>query len=320
MANESIPGRRRALVTGASGYIGSQLARRLVADGWDVHVLVRPGSDLSALAAVSDALTVHIVAGDTTDLTAVVRAAAPDAVFHLAAAFVAQHRQEDVATLVGANLLFSTQLLEAMAANGVRLLVNTGTAWQHFGNRAYDPVNLYAATKQAFEAILAYYVNACGFSAATLALFDTYGPHDPRPKLMKALWNATLEGGRLAMTSGGQLLDMVYIDDVVEAFLAAELSLRDAGPVQLRYGVSSGAPMRLKELVTAFEQASGVRLDVGWGERPDRPRDVMTAWTDFVPPPGWKARVGFVEGVRRSAEAERLTPAVHTLEGRSHLR
>lgn len=287
---------RRALVTGASGYIGSRLARRLVSDGWEVHVLLRPGSQFDLPAQVA----IDRIGLETGELAEAVRRAAPDAVFHLAAAFVAEHTLEDVAPLVQANLLFGTQLLEAMRVNGVRLLVNTGTAWQHFGNRDYDPVNLYAATKQAFEAILAYYVNAHGFAAATLALFDTYGPGDTRPKLMRALWQAAARGTPLAMTSGEQLLDMVFVDDVVEAFLAAELALRGSGPVQCVYGVSSGVPLRLKELVASFEAATGVRLDLAWGARPDRARDVFVPWTGFKAPPGWQARVPLLEGIRRS--------------------
>ncbi|KQQ94941.1 NAD(P)-dependent oxidoreductase [Massilia sp. Leaf139] len=292
---------RRALVTGASGYVGSQLARRLVEEGWEVHVLLRPGSSLDALAPVIDKLTVHRFDGGTAALAHIVREAAPDAVFHLAAVFLAQHRPDEIEALIEANVLFPTQLLEAMAANGVRIFVNTGTAWQHFENRAYDPVNLYAATKQAFEALLAYYVNGLGFSVATLALFDTYGPQDPRPKLMSALWKAAASGAALSMSSGEQLLDMVHIDDVVDAYLATERALRTAGPVQLRYGVSSGAPLRLKELVAAFEAALGARLQVRWGARPDRPRDTLRAWTDFEAPPGWQPRVPFAEGLRRSA-------------------
>ncbi|MFC5509959.1 NAD-dependent epimerase/dehydratase family protein [Massilia jejuensis] len=291
--------KRRAFVTGASGYVGSRLARRLAADGWDVHVLLRAGSSLDALEGV--ALTVHRFGGAAPELVEIVREAAPDAVFHLAALFLAQHRPEQVDALVQANILFATQLAEAMAANGVRILVNTGTAWQHFGNRDYDPVNLYAATKQAFEAILSYYVNAHGLSVATLALFDTYGPHDPRPKLVSALWQAARTGAALSMSSGEEVLDMVYIDDVIEAFLAAELSLRAAGPVQLRYGVSSGAALRLTGLVAAFERATGLHVDARWGERPCRPREVMQPWTSFSPPPGWQPRVALEEGLRRSA-------------------
>ncbi|QNA88228.1 NAD-dependent epimerase/dehydratase family protein [Massilia sp. Dwa41.01b] len=195
--------------------------------------------------------------------------ARPDTVFHLAAAFVAEHVPGDIDRLVHANLLFATQLLEAMRVNGVRLLVNTGTAWQHYGNRDYDPVNLYAATKQAFEAILAYYVNAHGFIAATLALFDTYGPGDERPKLMRALWRAAREGRPLAMSSGRQLLDLVYVDDVVDAYLAAESALREGGAGHRHYGVSSGAPLPLRDVVAAFEQAAGVSLDaLGRTRRP----------------------------------------------------
>lgn len=292
---------RRALVTGASGYLGARLACRLAAEGWNVHVLLRPQSSQARLAEIADAVTVHRDGGTTPDLVRIIGQAAPDAVFHLAAAFVAEHRLEDIDTLVQSNVLFSARLLEAMRVNGVRLLVNTGTAWQHFGNRDYDPVNLYAATKQAFEAILAYYVNAHGFSAATLALFDTYGPDDERPKLMRALWQAAVKGTPLAMSSGEQLLDMVYVDDVVEAYLAAERALREAGPVQRTYGVSSGTPLRLKELVAAFESAAGVRLDARWGARPDRAREVREPWAGFAAPPGWRARVGLAEGIRRSA-------------------
>jgi nucleoside-diphosphate-sugar epimerase len=291
--------RRRALVTGASGYVGLRLARRLAAVGWEVHVLLRACSNAAALAGA--AFTVHRFSGETDDLVQILGRAAPDVVFHVAAAFVAEHGPGDVAPLVQANLLFSTQLAEAMRVSGVRTLLNTGTAWQHLGNRDYDPVNLYAATKQAFEAILAFYVNAHGFRVATLALSDTYGPDDMRPKLMTALWRAARSGEALAMASGGQLLDMVYVDDVVDAYLAAERALRTAGPVQLQYRVSSGAPLRLTELVAAFEAAAGVRLDVRWGARLDRQREMLVPWTGAMPPPGWQARVLLADGIRRSA-------------------
>jgi len=287
----------------------------LAAAGWDVHIVLRSRSSSTQLQALGDRMTVHRVGDDGTGLGEAMRLAAPDAVFHLAAMFVAEHRSSDLAPLVQANLLFATQLLEAMRSCGVRLLVNTGTAWQHFGNRDYDPVNLYAATKQAFEAIATYYVNAHGFAVATLVLFDTYGPDDTRPKLMRALWDAASSGAELDMTSGGQLLDLVYIDDVVDAFLAAERTLRDGGAVQRRYGISSGQPLSLRQLVATFEDAVGVRLQVKWGARPDRTRDVFVPWTGFDAPPGWRPRVALRDGLRRSMPPNlkrRKTPRLET--------
>ena len=296
--NEAPP--RRALVTGASGYVGSHLARRLLAAGWEVHVLLRAGSALP-ITTTAPALIVHRFGGDTADLVRIMQQAAPDVVFHLAAVFVAEHRPQDVAPLVQANLLFATQLAEAMRLAGVRMLVNTGTAWQHYGDRDYDPVNLYAATKQAFEAILAYYINAHAFRVATLVLFDTYGPDDARPKLMTALWRAARSGERLAMSSGRQLLDLVYVDDVVDAYIAAADALRMAAPGQVHYRVSSGAPLRLTELVAAFEAAAGVPIAADWGARPDRPREMLLPWTGCAPPPGWQPQVALADGIRRSA-------------------
>ena len=280
---------RRALVTGVSGFIGSHLARRLLAAGWEVHVVVRAGSRVDAPPAVVR----HVHDGSTRGMVDLVARAQPTVVFHLASCFLAQHRPEDIETLVASNLLFSTQLVEAMVANHVDYLINTGTSWQHYEDSEYRPVNLYAATKQAFEDILAYYIDAHGLRTVTLALFDTYGPGDPRQKLVSLLWKTALTQEPLSMSPGQQLIDIVHVDDVVEAFVLAAGELLKLEKGHVRYGVSSGSPRRLIDLVADFEKTTGLKLPITWGGRPYRPREVMVPWTQYASVPGWKPKVSF---------------------------
>lgn len=286
---------RRALVTGGTGFIGSRLIGRLLEEGWDVSALVLPGPQVCPL---DHRVTSHELDGSTATVVRAVNDARPDAVFHLASLFLAEHRPDQVEPLISANVLFGTQLLEAMdAAGGTPTLINTGTSWQHYGGAAYDPVCLYAATKQAFEDIAAYYVNARGLRMVTLQLFDTYGPGDPRPKLFHALRTAATEGRVLEMSAGEQLIDLVHIDDVVEAFLIA--SARGA---RLRPGtsevwaVSSPARLTLRELVERWRSITGLPLEVHWGGRPYRPREVMLPWCGPVLE-DWVPKVGLDEGI-----------------------
>ncbi|MEJ2632456.1 MAG: NAD(P)-dependent oxidoreductase [Acidihalobacter sp.] len=296
--SNSVAKDRRALVTGATGFIGSHLVRRLLVEGWSVHVIVRPETDRGALSDLGGAVEIYEHDGTTEGMIRLVKEAAPDVVFHLASLFLAQHRVEDVARLITSNVLFSTQLVEGMLANDVRMLVNTGTSWQHFEDAPYNPVNLYAATKQAFEDILDYYVNAHGLRVITLALFDTYGPNDPRPKLISLLWKTALEQTPIAMSPGLQKIDLVHVDDVVEAFVLSASMLERQTLGHERYGVSSGAPMRLVDLVDAFERATGCeKLPIEWGGRPYRPREVMEPWQSYRTPPGWTPHISFAEGI-----------------------
>jgi nucleoside-diphosphate-sugar epimerase len=297
--------RRRALVTGATGYIGSNLTRRLVAEGWNVHVVVRMSSRLDKLDSIRSSITIHQHDGSTGDMIRLVGDARPAVVFHLASLFLAQHRLEDVEAMISSNLLFSTQLAEAMAANQVKHLINTSTSWQHYENAEYNPVNLYAATKQAFEDILDYYVAACGLRVMTLALFDTYGPNDSRPKLVSLLWNAVLNQDTLAMSSGEQMIELVHIDDVVNAFIIGATQLEWQTEGHARFAVSSGAPLRLIELVTAFEKATGFNLSIKWGARPYRPREVMIPWSNYNTLPGWKPTVLFAKGIVQARPASK---------------
>lgn len=288
---------RRALVTGATGYIGSRLVSHLLNGGWEVHVVVRTQTGVHALQPVLGRITVHRHDGSMKGLLALVAQARPHTVFHLASLFLAQHQAEDVDALIASNLLFSTQLAEAMVRHGVLELVNTGTAWQHHENNDYSPVNLYAATKQAFEAVLAYYVQAQHLKVCTLALFDTYGPGDPRPKLISLLWKTALGETPLPMSPGEQLIDLVHIDDVMTAFAEAARLLPQQAEGHSRYGVSSGAPLPLKALVLAFERATGCAVPIVWGGRPYRPREVMQPWTDYRRLPGWQPQVPFETGI-----------------------
>lgn len=288
---------RVALVTGATGFVGSHLVRRLVQDGWQVHIVIRPASVLPQDPEFMR-ISAHVHDGTTDGMIHIVGESKPDVVFHLSSLFLAQHQSRDVESLITSNILFSTQLLEAMSAQGIRSLVNTGTSWQHYNNEDYNPVCLYAATKQAFETILTYYTEAAGLRAATLQLYDTYGPDDRRRKLFALLRDAAETRTPLLMSPGDQLIDLVYIDDVIEAYARAAAILQ-GGEIEGHrvYAVSSGASLKLKDLVGVYSQLCGRQVPVEWGARSYRTREVMVPWNRGHALPGWQPRVGLEEGI-----------------------
>jgi nucleoside-diphosphate-sugar epimerase len=287
------------LLTGGTGFIGNRLARRLVEEGHQTHLLVRRKTSLAALGHSRRHLKIHRAAESYAGIKAAVEKAKPDVVFHLASLFLAQHRPYDIRPLIEANILLGAELVEAMTATGCSRLVFAGTSWQHFQDAEYDPVCLYAATKQAFEALVKYWVAVSPLKAIALKVFDTYGPSDPRKKLISLLTDLALTGSVAEFSPGDQFVDLVHVDDVVEAFLAAErrTRLQPAGTLE-SYAVTSGAPRRLRELVERFEAVSGRRLKIKWGARAYRPREVMVPWRHGVPVPGWQPTISLEEGFR----------------------
>jgi nucleoside-diphosphate-sugar epimerase len=163
-------------------------------------------------------------------------------------------------------------------------------------------VCLYAATKQAFEAVLEFYIDAHALRAITLKLFDTYGPGDPRPKLLSLLQKATATGAPLDLSPGEQLINPVYIDDVVEAFVLAGKRLLDGAPAgKEEYAVSSRHPLSVREFAAAYASASGRGLELRWCAQPYRAREVMVPWNTGASLPGWSPKVTLEEGIRRIA-------------------
>ncbi|MQG88236.1 MAG: NAD-dependent epimerase/dehydratase family protein [SAR202 cluster bacterium] len=173
----------RILITGASGFIGGHLVNKLLTQSHEIHALTRQETNLGLFGESLDKIACHQHDGSTISILEIIEQTKPDAVIHLASLFIGEHRTEDVQGLISSNILLSTQLVEGMCQNNVRLLINAGTSWQHYQNNEYSPVNLYAATKQAFRSVLKYYVESTDIMVVNLELFDTFGPNDRRGKI-----------------------------------------------------------------------------------------------------------------------------------------
>ena len=293
-------GIKTVLITGGTGFIGSYLTQRLVNDGLKVHLIIRPNSNAELLKNLKNKLKLYMYDGTTDTMMKIINDSRPDIVIHLASLFKVDHSPIDIEPLINSNILLGLRLVEAMVKNNVYHLINTGTSWQHYKNKGYNPVNLYAATKQAFEDLIKFYVEAADLKVITLKLYDTYGPNDPRNKLFGLLRKVAETGEPLAMSQGEQLIDLVYIDDVVDAYLVAAHRLK-TGVVfgHERFRVTSGKAISLRKLVGLYEESNNVKLNIQWGGKPYRPRELMMPSNAEMVLPEWYPHIGLREGIKR---------------------
>jgi len=293
----------RALVTGATGFVGGHLTRRLLAAGWEVDALTRTTSRREHLPAAVLPLPIPPTARALAETLSGRR---HDVVFHLATLFRGIHAVDDVEPLIAANVLFGAQLAEALAAAPPKVLLTAGTAWQYDHRGEYRPAALYAATKMAFEDILRFYADRRLFPVPVVNLFDTYGPEDRRGKLVAALVSAAHRGVPLEMSPGEQLIDLLHVDDVTSALMQAARAGSTA-----RWSVwsaSSGDPVTLRALVGRLERALGMPVPVAWGAREYRAVEMFEPFIAGPRVPGWSPTVDPEAGLREVFGSAAATP------------
>ena len=288
----------RALVSGVTGHLGSELARQLHIAGVEVHGLTRAGAAIPPES--DDSIELHSVDGSTQNLIAVLCAVRPDIVFHLAGLARRAHRSEDVSPFIAANISFGTQLLEGMRACRCKRFVTAGSYLQHFKGDVPHPLNLYAATKQAFETLIEYYADAFDMSAVRLTLCDIYSERDTRPKLMTDIAAAWAGDSSLTLRSAEAYVDLIHVQDAACAFMhIANLLETHAIPERAltRYSVSSGHDTTATELIQIFERIGHRRLTVHRAASAPAVRDMKPWRGDGVP--GWAPRISIDEGIGR---------------------
>ena len=203
------------LVTGATGFIGTNLTRELRKQH-HLFILGQFDGDPEKLG-----LPGIIMTDDIQRLADYIKDNKIEGVIHLASLYLTVHTPEQVKDLVSSNVYFGTAVLEAASLTGcVKWFLNTGSIWQNYNTKGteYNPVNLYAATKQAFIDMAKYYSDVFGIKFCTLKLCDTYGPNDTRKKIFKLFKDYSESGEVLKMSPGEQLIDLIYITDITAGF------------------------------------------------------------------------------------------------------
>jgi UDP-glucuronate 4-epimerase len=311
----------RVVVTGAAGFIGMYVSKRLLERGdavlgvdsltpyYDVSLKERrvallreqPGFafervDLAQREAAKDLL----------------RAARADRVVHLAAQPGVRYSLEAPHAYVDANITGFLNVLEACRHTPVRHLVYASSSSVYGANtkvpfsvadRADRPVSLYAATKRANELMAHTYSHLFGIPATGLRFFTVYGPWG-RPDMAPMLFTkAIFEGRPIRVFNGGDMRrDFTYVDDIAEGVVRVldRPPAPDGGASHRVYNIGSSAPVDLLRFIAVLEKEIGLKARLE--SAPMQPGDVQATFadvTDLEREFGFRPTTGLEEGIRR---------------------
>ncbi len=269
--DRSEPADRSVLVTGASGFVGSHLVRRLVRDGFRVHVICRPQSNFWRLTDMLPEIDRHVAAlEDPVTLRRVVNVVRPHGIFHLASATVVAGSAAAAAELVTVNLLGTVNLLDACEDVDYRAFVSTGDSFEYSAGSAplsesdaCRPNTLHGITKLAATLHAQAMAAAHARPIVALRLFSTYGPGDHPKRLVPRVIAGALSDTKLTLSRPDIARDWVYVEDLVELYLeAAARASEKAGGV---FNAGSGESTNLGEIVQVILRLTGSSAEAGWG-------------------------------------------------------
>ncbi|HET59691.1 MAG TPA: SDR family NAD(P)-dependent oxidoreductase [Chloroflexi bacterium] len=285
---------KRVLVTGASGFLGQHLLRRLAATGAQVSCSVF--SDESSR---SKRLTEHctLLRADIRDQESVFdifQTARPEIVFHLAAVGVTKRNMGLLETFE-TNVEGTVHILEACTRFPVKRLIHTGTIYEHC-----DPATAYIASKLAAWAFVRAYIQDKNLPAVSVRLSHAYGPGQPSVSLVAGAILAALKGQNFKMTVGEQQRDFIYVDDLIEGMICAAIRPGIEG-MTLDLGTGHGTEIRqVISLIYELVQGTG---EPCMGVLPYRKCEVMWLVADVERTANaldWHYQVDLKDGLTRT--------------------
>lgn len=291
---------QRILLTGATGFIGSHVARQLIGQEREVIALIRPTSDRWRIDDIEDEL--HVIDGDLLNvdrLKDLVRKVRPDLCIHMA------WYAEPGKYLDSPNhlemLSASIGLARSLAESGCQRFVGIGTCFEYemtdrplTETSVTRPGSMYAASKTAFATVLDQIGASSGMETAWLRPFYQYGPHEDERRLVSSVVLSLLRGNEAATTEGEQVRDFLHVEDVAAAIVAvAYNSLRGV------VNVGSGEQVTVRQVARAIGDATGRGDLIRYGAMPYRESDPVFVVADnsCLRETGWEPRFDLYDGI-----------------------
>lgn len=286
------------LLTGATGFLGSNLLKMLLNKNHQVIVLKRSFSDLSRISDYLPMVTSYNL-DEITSLEDVFKNHAIDCILHSATDY--GRKTSDKTRPVYSNLIFPLQLIQLGKVHGVRAFINTDTMLE-------KSVSTYALAKKQFLEWMELY--AKDMICINLALEHFYGPHDDKNKFLSYIIQSLLENvSEIPLTSGEQKRDFIYIDDVISAYILIleNLFSYTAGSIY-HFNVGSGSIISIKDVVLLIQKIIGNSTSLlAFGKIPYRENEVMLSSVDLskINALGWKPNTTLFDGLQKTIMIEK---------------
>lgn len=281
-------------MTGATGFLGSNLLHRLVEDGHAVTILIRQSSRLSRIASILDRVSVHRVGIDQD----VFISHNIETIIHCATNY--GRGSVDFAELLDANLLLPLQLLQNGCRAGVRCFINTDTILD-------KGVNDYSLSKSQFWEWFCKYSHK--MVCINVALEHFYGPQDDPTKFVSFIVDQLLKDvDRISLTPGEQKRDFIYIDDVVEAFLLILSKSATMKSGYLDYEIGTGQTVSIREFVKLIKRLAGnTQTLLDFGVLPYRENEAMETHVNATAIRAlcWQPMISLSDGLSKMIALER---------------
>lgn len=298
----------KILIFGATSYLAKWTIPTLLSAGHEILAVVRSNSHGLASAAGLTILT----CASTAESRDLIIDHQPDVVLNMSNHFSKGNSYQDVHKFSEVN----TELVHEICMGCVEVgaaLFHIGSAWQAtFG--ADDPSlrNSYALHKGLARKIIEWFQQSYSLPALILNLYDTYGPEDPRGKIVSALIARLDSAEPLKLSGGEQIIELVYISDVAEAikdgidlFSTAQEKDTLLLTADNEYWCYPTEPCSLKQVVTDIDSISGKKLNAEWGALPYREGELFQRdISEKQVIPGWRQKVSLFEGLEKTLRGD----------------
>jgi len=260
--------KRIYFVTGASGFVGACLVRRLVSKKEIVHVILRNNSDLWRIKDIISKVKVHRC--DLTDfkkLNSIILKIKPSVIYHLAT-YGAYSSQKNIDLCIKTNVLGTYNLLKATSAVDYEVLVNSGSS-SEYGfkkkpmqeNDSLEPASYYAVAKVMQTLLCSHFAKEKNKPIVTLRLFSVYGPYEGSSRFVPTLLKALYYGKRMKLVSPKISRDWIYIEDVVDAYLMIDKLKKFRGEI---FNLGTGEQINIAGVVRLATKVTGKTTVLNW--------------------------------------------------------
>ena len=272
---------KRVLVTGASGFIGSHLTRKLLAAGAEVHAMTSVVSSVYPIRLVElrDDIQLHEASlDDRSAMEATVAVAKPAYIFHLGAYTHVGKSWQRVDECVQVNVQGTDNLLMALAPHGYKRFLNTGTS-EIYGDievpfRETDqphPISPYSVSKYAAEEYCRLFAESYSWPIVRVRPFNAYGPAQSPDRVIPEIITRAFRGERLRMTQGKQTREFNFVEDLAEGFLQLATAPDIDGEL---FNLGCGVDVSMREVATTILDLMGNPVEAEFGALPDRPTEI----------------------------------------------